>query len=125
METKLTEQDVIARFREAVITLRRLPQVKVRGYFNSWPEIIYTEREVMRMDRKTRMWPATADAIARMEKTILWLNLIAEINDRKIVWMRAENIPWEIICKRFEISRGYAFKKWKNAIHTICTLEHI
>lgn len=125
MENRLTEKEIITRFKEAVATLRRLPPVRVQGYFNSWPDIIYTEREIMRMDQKTRIWPATPDAIARMEKTILWLNLIEEINDRKIVWMRAENIPWEIICKRFEISRAYAFRKWKNAIHAICTLEHI
>lgn len=120
MENRLTEKEIMARFKEAVATLRRLPPVKVRGYFNSWPEIIYTEREIMRMDKKTKTWPATPDAISRMEKTISWLNILENINDRKIVWMRAENTPWEVICNNFGICRSYASKRWQNAIDRIC-----
>ena len=32
-----TTEDVAARFAEAAETGRRLPRVKVQGYFNVWP----------------------------------------------------------------------------------------
>ena len=39
-ETHWTPKLVEARFEEAADTLRRLPSVKVQGYFNTWPPVI-------------------------------------------------------------------------------------
>ena len=120
METsRLTEKEIIARFKEAVMTLRRLPPVKVRGYFNSWPEVIYTQREIMRMDQKTNMRTVTPEEVSRMEMAIGWLSLLETPMERKIVWMRANYIPWEIISKTFGFSRVTASKKYKSAIRFI------
>ena len=116
---KLDEQQVIARLKEAVSTMRRLPPVRVQGYFNAWPDMVYTEIEIMRMDRKPKTWPATPEAISNMEEAILWLNLLETVEDRKIVWMRASNIPWDIISKTFGFSRVTANKKFRNAIKFI------
>jgi len=116
---RFDEQEIIAIFKEAVRTLKKLPPVRVRGYFNSWPEIVYTEREIMRMDQKPKLWRATPDAISRMEKAIEWLSLLETPAERKIVWMRANNIPWNIISKTFGFSRVTANKKYKNAINFI------
>ena len=116
---KLDEQQVIARLKEAVSTMRRLPPVRVQGYFNAWPDMVYTEIEIMRMDRKPKTWPATPEAISKMEEACRWLNFLSDIDDRKLVWMRSGNTPWEIICKRFGICRSNANKKWKLAIRTI------
>lgn len=117
---RFDEQQIIAIFKEAVRTLKKLPPVRVQGYFNSWPEIIYTEREIMRMDHKPKVWRATPEAISRMEKAIEWLSLLETPAERKIVWMRANNIPWNEICKTFGICRSAANKRWKKAIVTIC-----
>jgi hypothetical protein len=116
---RLSEEQVIAIFREAVRTLKKMPPVRVQGYFNAWPEIIYTEREIMRMDQKNKVWRATPDAISRMEKAVSWLSLLEDAVERKIVWMRANNIPWDIIKKTFGFSRVTANKKYKNAIKFI------
>jgi hypothetical protein len=116
---RFDEQEIIAIFKEAVRTLKKLPPVRVRGYFNSWPEIVYTEREIMRMDQKPKLWRATPDAISRMEKAIESLSLLETPEERKIVWMRANNIPWNIISKTFGFSRVTANKKYKNAINFI------
>ena len=116
---KLDEQQVIARLKEAVSTMRRLPPVRVQGYFNAWPDMVYTEIEIMRMDRKPKTWPATPESISNMEEAILWLNLLETVEDRKIVWMRASNIPWDIISKTFGFSRVTANKKFRNAIKFI------
>ena len=54
-----------------------------------------------------------------MEKAIEWLSLLETPEERKIVWMRANNIPWNIISKTFGFSRVTANKKYKNAINFI------
>lgn len=113
---QLSEQQIIAIFKEAVRTLKRLPPVKVQGYFSVWPEIVYSEVEIMRMDKKPKTWPATPDAISRMERSIEWLSLLETVEERKIIWMRANNIPWVIISKTFGICRSAANKKYKNAL---------
>lgn len=117
---RFDEQQIIAIFKEAVRTLKKLPPVRVQGYFNAWPEVIYTEREIMRMDQKPKVWRATPEAISRMEKAIEWLSLLETPAERKIVWMRANNISWNEICKIFGICRSAANKRWKKAIVTIC-----
>ncbi len=117
--TRFSEEQIIAIFKEAVRTLKKMPPVRVQGYFNAWPEIIYTEREIMRMDQKSKVWRATPDAISRMERAMEWLNLLKTPEERKIVWMRANNIPWDIIKKTFGFSRVTANKKYKNSIKFI------
>lgn len=117
---QLDEKQIIARFREAALTIRKLPLVRVRGYFNAWPDIIHSEIEIIRMDKKAKFFPATPAAISRMEEVLEWLILIDEIDDKKLIWMRAENVPWGIICKTFGICRSAANKKYQKAIDRIC-----
>ena len=40
--TEWTIEDVAARFEEAASTGRRLPPVRVQGYFNCWPAFVRT-----------------------------------------------------------------------------------
>ena len=114
-----TEEMVIRAFEEAIRTLKKLPSNKVQGYFNGWPEIIYKEIEILRMDQKPLKLRATAEEISRLEKTCTWINFIESIDDRKIIWLRAIKAPWQLICNQFGISRATANRKWKNAILTI------
>jgi predicted DNA-binding protein (UPF0251 family) len=116
---KLDEKQIVARFKEAVLTIRKLPPVRVQGYCNAWPDIVYTRAEIRQMERKTKFLPATSEAISRMEKVLEWLLLIEEIDDKKLIWMRAEGIPWEEIAKTFGFSRVTASKKYKNALGKI------
>ena len=45
-----TADDVADHFEEAFRTLRKLPPVKARGYFNAWPDIVRSAREIAAMD---------------------------------------------------------------------------
>ena len=110
---------VILAFEEAMRTLKKLPSAKLRDYFTSWPEVIYTPIEILRMDQKQPKWSATPDSISRLEKTCVWVNFLESVDDRKIVWLRASKTPWQLICNEFGISRATANRKWKNAIRTI------
>lgn len=69
-----TTEDVAARFAEAVETGRRLPRVKVQGYFNVWPAFA---REVWESspddDHVYRSLPPSPQAIERMMETMRWV----------------------------------------------------
>ena len=118
-EKTWTEEMVANAFEEAIRTLKKLPAAKLYNYFSSWPVVIYTEIEILRMDQKPKKWPATPEAISRMEKTCAWINFLEEVEDRKLIWLRAKRMPWKLICNEFGISRATANRKWKNAIRTI------
>jgi len=114
-----SEEMVVKAFEEAIRTIRKLPSPMLRDYFSSWPEIAYTEIEIIRMDKKPKRWRATPESISRMEKTCEWINFLEEIGERKLVWLRAKRTPWKLICGEFQISRATANRKWKNAIRQI------
>ena len=116
---KWTKEIVADRFEEAVRTLRRLPAVRVNGYMSAWPEIIYTKREIAMMDQKPKRWPPTAKAISSMIETCKWINLLTEIDDRKVIWLRASRLPWKEICKQLGVARSTANWRWQKAILTI------
>lgn len=47
-------------------TLRKLPPVKAKGYFNVWPEVARTRQEIAAMEpQPMRIWPSAA-AITRL-----------------------------------------------------------
>jgi hypothetical protein len=91
----------------------------VRGYISSWPEIIYTKREIAMMDQKPKRWPPTAEAISDMEETCKWVSLLDQVDDRKIIWYRASRLPWKEICIKLGVARSTANWRWQNAILTI------
>ena len=113
---QLTEKQIIARFEEAALTMEKLPPVKARGYHSLWPEILHSRVERLLMDRKPRRLIALPDQITRMEETIDWLKLLDMPEARKLVWMRAERLPWREICTYLGVSRTVANRRWKNAL---------
>ena len=89
-----TIDDVAARFEEAASTGRRLPPVRVQGYFNTWPIIVRKEWEAFAADEHVyRPFPPTPDAIERMLETMKWVQWL-EVEQRHLVWMRAKRYGW-------------------------------
>jgi Domain of unknown function (DUF6362) len=64
-----------------------------------------------------RIAPSPA-AISRMEETFTWLTWL-ERDDARIVWLRAENVPWKPICWRVGLSRKTAWQRWVAALVTV------
>jgi hypothetical protein len=117
-----TATDIAERFEEAVRTLRRLPPVKIRGYFNTWPPIIRTAQELMEAEPALlRLGPPTSVAIARMEETIDWIFLLDTEDERRVIWLRAEKVRWRKICIRLGCERTKAWELWKAALLKIAT----
>jgi len=47
--------------------------------------------------------------------------LLKEVEERKIIWLRAARAPWKLVCGELGISRATANRKWKNSIRLITT----
>ncbi len=114
-----TIEDVAARFEEAASTGRRLPPVRVQGYFNTWPIIVRKEWEAFAADEHVyRPFPPTPDAVDRMLETMKWVQWL-EVEQRHLVWMRAKRYGWRDITIRFACDRSTAWRRWQRALEIV------
>jgi hypothetical protein len=112
-ETRWTPLMVEERLVEAADVMRRLPDVRVPGHFNTWPPIVveFADR-VGQEPEPMRLPPPAPAAISRMEETPGWLRWL-KAEHAKLVWARAEGTPWKQICWRFGIARATAHRRWR------------
>ena len=104
---------------EAADVMRRLPPIRVQGYFSTWPAIVrdFADRVGCEPQRMRRP-PPSPDAITRAETTLLWLRWL-EVEDARLVWMRAERARWREICQTFGIARSTANRRYDYALAVI------
>ncbi|MEZ5455085.1 MAG: DUF6362 family protein [Lysobacteraceae bacterium] len=108
-----------ARFEEAASTGRRLPPVRVTGYFNTWPAFVRREWEAFAADEKIyKPFPPSPDAIDRMLETMRWVAWLEE-EQRHLVWMRAKRYGWRDITIRFACDRSTAWRRWQAALGVV------
>ena len=113
------ESEVEERLRSAARTLRRLPNVKVQGYFSTWPTIIREPLEILQMEPEPmRLQPSTADITEMEEVLFVWLKFL-EPEERRLVWLRAERVRWKLICGRFGVGRTKAWEMYRRALACI------
>ena len=80
-----TRDMVEERITEAAAVLRRLPPVRVAGYFGTWPEIQRTAKELAAAaPTPMRLPPPSSAAISRMEEAITW-NRFLERDDAQLM----------------------------------------
>lgn len=120
MRDKWTHEKVADHFEEAIQTLKRLPPVKVKGYFNVWPEVVHTPNELMFQEAFPIRLRAAPDAISRLEQTFEWMTWI-DVEERKLIWKRAARVRWKTICWEFGCDRSTAWRKWVIACTKIAT----
>jgi hypothetical protein len=96
-----TADCVADHFEEAFRTLRKLPPVKAQGYFNTWPDIVRTSREIAAMEPQPMR--------------VLWI----EEAERKLVWSRAARVPWKQISGELGCDRTTAWRRWQLALTKI------
>jgi Domain of unknown function (DUF6362) len=114
-----TVEQVEMRLDEAASVLRKLPAVRVPGYFNTWPTMVveFADR-VGREPEPMKLPPPSPAAITQLEQTLDWLHWL-EAEDAKLVWARSEGRPWKHICFQFGIPRATANRRWQYALHLI------
>jgi antitoxin ParD1/3/4 len=96
-------------------TARRIPPVRVQGcYFNRWPAIRRRPWETWgASDIEPRPFPPPSAALERLWRR--WLDLWLAVEERHLVWMRAEDIGWKVIARRFGCERTAAWRGQKAA----------
>ena len=119
-EADWTGEAVADHFEEAVRTLRKLPPVRVTGYFNAWPEVLRSAKEIAAMEPEPmRILPSTG-AITRLERTFDWMLWIT-VEERKLIWLRAARVPWKAITWEFGCDRTTAWRRWTLALTKIAS----
>ena len=117
--TDWTPSLVEDRLEEAADVLKRLPEQKVQGYFNVWPDMVQSFADkVGQMPVPMRRPPPSAASISRMDETMMWVGYL-DVEDARLVWMRSERKHWKEICWGFGISRSTAIRRHKFAISVI------
>jgi hypothetical protein len=120
VEPTWTADAVAKHFAEAFQTLRRLPPVRARGYFNSWPAIVRTRQEIAGMEAEPMRFAPSPCAITRLEQTFDWVLWIEEA-ERKLIWSRAAKVPWRQITTEMGCDRTTAWRRLQNALGKIAS----
>jgi Domain of unknown function (DUF6362) len=100
---------VARRLEEAADTLARLPDERVGGLYDLWPRLIGAA------GRQASPAAAAPEAIDRMDEALGWLMWL-EPEERQLVWLRAEGLPWKWITRRLGIGRTTAWQRWTTAL---------
>lgn len=114
-----TLETVANRLTRASRTAQRLPPVRVQAYFNLWPVIVRSEFERMAVEdtRIYRSPPSPAD-IDYLLEVMRWMNWLS-VDERLLLWMRADRHPWNDIAKRFGYSRSTVCRQWKATVQKL------
>ena len=120
-EIKWTPSLVEDRFIEAADVMKRLPNVRVPGHFNTWPAMMAEFSDLIgREPGRLRRGPPAPDAISRMDETLGWLRWLEPV-DAKIVWLRASGQRWKEICWKVGLARAAANEHW---LYALCVMAH-
>ena len=103
---------VAGRLAEAADVLDRLPKQKVRGFYSLLPRL--PDQSTGDSARATPPAPPP-EAIDRMDEALGWLMWL-EPEERQLVWLRAEGLPWKWITRRLGIGRTTAWQRWTTAL---------
>jgi Domain of unknown function (DUF6362) len=109
IEQRWDNEVVARRLEEAADTLARLPDQRVRGHYDLWPKLIGAA------GRQAGPAAASPEAIDRMDEALGWLMWL-EPEERQLVWLRAEGLPWKWITRRMGIGRTTAWQRWTTGL---------
>jgi hypothetical protein len=116
---KWTHEMVAERMEEAAETLKRLPMDGPRDVRSAWPPIIRDFWEAYGWDKAVvRLGPPSPDAIQRMDECLKWLQFL-DVGQMRLVWAKAENLPWKTILPRIGAGRTKGWHLWREALKEI------
>ena len=100
---------VAERLAEAADVLARLPEERARGFYDLWLRIVRAP------GARARPAAPAPEAIDRMDEALGWLCWL-DAAERRLVWLRAEGLPWKRITHRLGIGRTTAWQRWTMAL---------
>ena len=85
---------------------RLLPAVRAPKYRCCMPDIIYTPQEIVFMDKRPLKVRPNQEQISLWEQVMLeWLPILS-VDERRLVWKRANRIPWKLLCREFGLCKS-------------------
>ena len=116
-----TARRVAERLAEAADTLARLPEARVRGCYSLWPPVVRSARAALGGGGgRLRPIPPLPEAIDRMDEALAWLGWL-EAEEARLVWLRAEGVPWKVLTARLGVGRTTAWHRWTVALLKLAT----
>ena len=117
--TQWTVEQVANRFAEAAWTAHRLPRMGPRGYFNPWMTTAFQVPDrYPDPERLYRPLPPSPQDVERMLEAMRWVQWL-EVEQRHLVWMRANRYEWQQIGRRFACDRNTVARRWKRLMELI------
>ena len=118
-KTNWTAYEVANRFEEAASTARRLPPVRVQGYFTLWPTVVRSEWERMSADERPKLhFQPSPNEVDAMLEVMLWVQWL-EVEQRHLVWMRAKRYGWREISIRFGCCTKTVQRRWTQSLERV------
>lgn len=97
---------------------RQMPEVKPQGYFNAWPDYLHSFADQVGQEPKMRKPRPSPRMISQADEAMLWLRWL-EVEDAKLLWLRANGKSWKPICWEFGLSRTAATRRWHYGLAVI------
>jgi len=116
--TDWTIDRVKDRLELAAEVMRQAPGVKPQGYFSAWPEYFHSFADKVGQKPRMRRPLPSPRMITEADETMLWLRWL-EMDDAKLLWLRAKRVSWKPICWQFGLSRQHADKRWQYGLAVI------
>ncbi|MBQ8464764.1 MAG: hypothetical protein IJ545_02005 [Alphaproteobacteria bacterium] len=113
---KITIDEIKENLVFAAKIMRRLPPVKVQGYFCSWPKFCADEDDIHSSNEVWLM--PLPEEIEKMEEILDWLKFI-EMEQRRIVWLRSCGMGWKQISARTHRGRSSLIRDFNASLKTI------
>jgi len=113
-----TTAQVQDRLELAAGVMRQMPDVMPQGFFNAWPEYFHSFADKVGQEPRMRKPRPGPRDITQAEEALLWLRWL-EVDDARIVWLRANRTPWKPICWKLGISRATANRRWQYGVAVI------
>lgn len=102
----------------AADVMRQMPGVKPQGHFNAWPEYFHSFADQVGQEPRMRRPVPSPRMITQADEAMLWLRWL-EIDNARLLWLRAESTAWKPICWQFGLSRAAAARRWQYGLAVI------
>ena len=116
---KITTEQIKQDLETAAYVDRLLPEVRSPKYKSCMPDIIYTPQEIVFMDKRPIKPRPSQEQVDIWEKVNFeWLPVL-EVEERRLVWKRANRIPWKLLSYEFGLHRSKLTEKYNVALAKI------
>ena len=95
---------------------RLLPPVRAPKYRCCMPEIVYTPQEMIFMEKKMKQSKKLLTNKILFSGLLILIQLILAVDERRLVWKRANRIPWKLLCREFGVSRQMLAVRYERAL---------